>query len=761
MRKIYSIVFIALSLSLKGFSQNFTGYLVDENYEPVEFANIILLSKGDSTLIKGTISDGSGHFTLPIPDPGDCLIKISSLCYKTLYIENLSQIRDTIRLASDAQLLGEVVIKGRRNIVKKGNGKLIASIENTVLSYSGSAIDVLTRLPLLIENNDGFQVMGKGSPLIYINNRPIQDNSELLRLKSNEIKSVEIITTPGVEYNSSVTSVIRILTLPLKGEGFSGNFQTYSVFSKRMSEYVNANLKYRYKGLDVFVEGDILDYRGKYTRSTEYIATESNLYHGDARLDRLKSHIGGGANYMISPDQSLGVRYNLNRVPRDTDKKSSIVVENNNGEYDSFSQSKSDSYKNYLNFYYNGKFSDMVIDLNVDYSTGKESGHSMVEEYKEQPQLVNFSYRDNYDLFASKLLLKYPVKNHTFLFGGEYSNTNRKSNQRVLSGSNVSDLFSSSNKNEQQLGAVFANYDLTWNEFYASLGLRYEYTVFNYFEDNVKVAEQSKIYKEFIPTVSIGFEADNWEAELSFKKYVDRPEYDDLSNKISYVAYCARWSGNPFLIPSVNSELEMQFSWNDFTIIGAVERNKRHIFEVNQKYQDKPNVILVIPVNLPTYNTYSLDVSYNTQVGSWHPSLDVCLQYQDLKYGDPVASYNKPIGELLQRNFFQFKHNFSALLTLGYRTKGNFATAHTKGYTNLGISVSKSFLNKSLQIKLDCKDILNKYRESISVMTNGMSMIDNSKGNTRIFQFTLTYYFNKSSNRYKGKGAALEEINRL
>lgn len=746
---------------MKVMCQNFSGYLYDQDSNPVEYANIIALSKTDSTMVKGTVSDNNGYFSLSLLNPDECFVKISSICYKTLHINDTRNLKDTIKLFSDTQLLNEIVVKGQREIIKKGIGKIIASIENTPLSVSGSANDVLTRLPLIIENNGDFQVMGKGTPLIYINGRVIEDNNELLRLKSNEIKSVEIITTPGVEYNSSTNSVIRIKTLPLKGEGFSGNFQTYASISKHFSEYMNANLKYRYKRFDIFIDADILNYRGDYVRKTEYISTISSLFHGDVKVDRLRSHIGGGINYLINDEHSFGVKYNLTKTPKENDEKNSIVTENINNRYNSVSKTESNLYKNYINFYYNGKLSNISIDFNTDYSSGSETGNSIVEEFKEEEQVVNYGYGDNYDLFASKINLTYSLNNHIFMLGGEYSCTNRKSHQTILSGSNIEDLFSSSNKNVQNLGAIFANYNLTLNDFYASIGLRYEHTTFKYYENETNINEQSKKYNEFIPNIAIGYESDNWQGELSFRKYIERPSYDDLSNKISYVAYCARWSGNPFLLPSVSSEFAMQFSWNNLTVMASLERIKKQIFEVNQKYQDKPDVILVSPINLPSYNAYTIDVSYYTQIGIWQPSIDACFQYQDLKYGVPYRSYNKPIGEFLQRNDFQFKKNFGALLTLGYRTKGNSATAYTKGYTNLGISISKSFFNKSLLLRLDCKDILNKYRESISVKTNGLSMIDSSKGNTRKFQFTITYYFNKATNRYKGKGAAMEEINRL
>lgn len=741
--------------------QNISGYLFDQDDNPVEYANIIALQKSDSTWINGTTSDNNGYFTLAISNPKDCIIKISSICYKTLYLDDMPTSSKIYKLESDTQVLNEVVIEGRQNIIKKGKGKIIALIENTDLSHSGNATDVLTRLPLLIENNGEYHIMGKGIPQIFINGRLIEDNSELLRLKSNEIKSVEIITTPGVEYSSSTSSVIRIHTIPLKGEGISGNFQTYVALSERTSEYLNANLKYRNKGFDLFLDGDMLDYRGDYLRRTEYVSQKSSQYHGNVQIDRLKGHYGGGLNYIPNESQSFGFRYNFTNSPKDNDHKESIVNEDNYYQYNSIAKSESDSYKNYFNLYYNGKMSFINIEFNADYSSGKVTGNNSVKELKEDQQFVSSDYGDNYDLFASKILLKYLSKKNTFLLGGECSFTDRRSNQNILSDGGSNDLFSSSNKNKQNFVAAFANYDFNLNEYYGSIGLRYEYTDFDYLENNSKIGEQSKKYGEIMPNITFGYEGEKWQGELSLRKYIERPTYDNLSNKISYVSYCARWSGNPYLLPSLNTELGIQFSWNNLTMIATMEHIKKQIFEVNQKHQDKPDVILVIPENLPSYKSYAIDLSYNTEIGFWQPSLDVCFQYQNLRYGNPIASYNKPIAEILQRNSFKFKNNFDALLTVGYRTKGNFATAYTKGYTNLGLTISKSFLQKALLLKFTCKDILNKYRESISVNTNGLSMIDSSTGNTRIFQLSISYYFNKSSNRYKGEGAGINEMNRL
>ncbi|MGN0061305.1 MAG: hypothetical protein ACI382_02955, partial [Alloprevotella sp.] len=67
----------------------------------------------------------------------------------------------------------------------------------------------------------GISVSGKGTPLVYINHRLVRDAKELNRLKSREIKSVEVITSPGAKYDASASSVIRINTTKKVGEGWS------------------------------------------------------------------------------------------------------------------------------------------------------------------------------------------------------------------------------------------------------------------------------------------------------------------------------------------------------------------------------------------------------------------------------------------------------------------------------------------------------------------------------------------------------------
>ena len=74
-----------------------------------------------------------------------------------------------VQLKEDAQMLGEVVVAGHLPKTKLTGEGLQMNVEGSVLANVGSAEDVLAKTPGIIKNTNGLEVIGKGSPLVYIN----------------------------------------------------------------------------------------------------------------------------------------------------------------------------------------------------------------------------------------------------------------------------------------------------------------------------------------------------------------------------------------------------------------------------------------------------------------------------------------------------------------------------------------------------------------------------------------------------------------
>ena len=158
--------------------RHLTGTIIDENRQPVPYANVYLLHPSDSTVIGGGVSNEAGVFVIPYEQP-TVLARISYVGYKTVYKLCDQPEVGTIKMQPDSYTLNGVVVQGERpKVVLQGNS-LMMNVEGTVMERLGTAEDVLTRVPMIAKRSEGFEILGKGSPLIYVNGRELRDLQEL------------------------------------------------------------------------------------------------------------------------------------------------------------------------------------------------------------------------------------------------------------------------------------------------------------------------------------------------------------------------------------------------------------------------------------------------------------------------------------------------------------------------------------------------------------------------------------------------------
>ena len=253
MKRLAFLTVLLLASLAAGAADDWKGRVVDENGNPVGYATVALLSKTDSTVVSGTFSAEDGTFNM-ITDESDGILMVSMLGYETRFLAPENDM--VVTLAEDASLLqGAMVSTVMPKTELTGEG-LQTNVRGSVLENAGTASDVLAKTPGIIRNQNGIEVIGKGSPLVYINGRKVTDNSELDRLQSIEIQSVEVITNPGAQYDATVNSVVRIRTIRRQGDGFGFTLNASDAQSLKWAKGNDAaaalNLNYRTGGVDVF-----------------------------------------------------------------------------------------------------------------------------------------------------------------------------------------------------------------------------------------------------------------------------------------------------------------------------------------------------------------------------------------------------------------------------------------------------------------------------------------------------------------------------
>ncbi|MBR5102384.1 MAG: carboxypeptidase-like regulatory domain-containing protein, partial [Muribaculaceae bacterium] len=320
--KYYVIMLFCVTTTIVTAANKFMGKVVDENNNPLAFVNAILLSQPDSTFIDGGITDDNGDFSLS-GNITNAIIKLSCLGYETKHIKTSSFQLGTIAMKPEATLLNEVVVKAVIPTHKLTAEGIKTDVDGTLLSKVGSANDVLENLPGVQKKNDGIEVFGKGTPLIYINGRELRNKNELEQLKSEDIKSVELITNPGAKYKADVESVILIKTKRPQGEGLSFNTQASYYQCDNTDLTLGINWNYRKGGLDVFGsewyneerwdQNDLI--RLDVQADTSWVLNEQ--LKGKSLGRSLYNSIG--VNYVLNDNHSMGLRYDTKWVFKDRD----------------------------------------------------------------------------------------------------------------------------------------------------------------------------------------------------------------------------------------------------------------------------------------------------------------------------------------------------------------------------------------------------------------------------------------------------------
>ena len=131
----------------------YKGTIVDEQGQPVAYANIALLSPLDSTLITGGVSNESGIFVIPC-EQQPVLARISFVGYKTIFKQCNGTDIGTIRMQPETITLKGVTVKGQRLLYTATDRGLQVSIQGTPLEQFGSVSEMLSHLPLMMSNGE-------------------------------------------------------------------------------------------------------------------------------------------------------------------------------------------------------------------------------------------------------------------------------------------------------------------------------------------------------------------------------------------------------------------------------------------------------------------------------------------------------------------------------------------------------------------------------------------------------------------------------
>ena len=702
--------------------------------------------------------------------------------------------KDTVDYSLNLQ---EFVVKSTAPRTKMRNGAMVTRIVGSPLESAGSVEDMLSRVPGMMRMGGQLQVIGKGSPIYYINGRKVQDLEELKRLRSQDIREVEVVNSPGAAYDASVNAVVKIKTRRQQGEGLSGRFDVsdeQALKSGNNNLASTLNLNYRHEGLDFFggvtFQNDYLDaYRSQLEQNT-YLKqntnsivshTQTGYTQSDQKFSRM--FFNAGVNWQFDDDNFIGVK-----LERGIWLKNRYWFEMEedvlrNGMKEDYLKSESDiKYKNpntlLVNAYYNGKIGKWGIDANVDYYSQCDKNDNHVNEQAMSGMRTVESMTENKShLFAARLIAEHPLWTGKLQLGGELTTVCRDNDYRISGVDNIFDRMSK--VNEQNYAAFFEYGIMIPKAGMLTLGMRYEHVAFDFDDKTDPSRSVKRNHDDFFPSLSFGTRLGDLQMQLSYGIKTTRPSYYQLRSEIDYSSKYTLQTGNPLLENEIRHTLDLSGRWKWIAFNVNYLHIKDAIYDWTTPYDDN-GVVMIGMVNFDRpIDVFCAFVNVSPTVGVWTTSNTVGVQKQWLSFnlddpreatGKRHVTYDKPMLIFNSDNAFRLKHDWQLELNSQFYSKAHYRNVKLmQAYWNLTAAVQKSFLkDKSLVVRLSVADIFNTAKQDALLDLGNYTLLKGDvfgegRGNYSFHRVSLSvrYAFNATKSKYKGKGAGQDVIKRL
>ena len=746
----------------------YKGRILDERGNAAEYATIALLSPIDSTIVGHGVSNENGSFVIPC-NSRKVLARITYIGYKTVNrIYNNTEM-GIIKLQPKTMIVKGVVVKGDRPQYKMLSGGMEVAVEHTLLSKMANTFDVLSLLPRVSVDGQKISVFGKGTPIVYINNKRVNDNNEIVNITPDNIKSISVVTSPGAEYDAEVESVIRIRTKERRANGFSLRADAFGKYNKWMSDYELISARYQTKKFEI---ANSLWTMGTHDGEDNNLITDIYLpdkhYHNDQLIlldtnNRLLSE-KLSADYSLNDSNSIGGSYRyygmLKGRTNSVSRQDVLLNGMAHGSIDQEEVMKPFLSLHQADIYYVGKVGHVGVDFNATYYAVKnrrnDEGFEISKELGNQE--VHSSNRQNSDMWAGKLVVNIPLWKGNMSVGTEMSKTDSHGtflNEEQLVPSTKTDI------HERNI-AGFAQYGLVLNKWTVGLGVRYENIVRDYLSDGVKQDDVSRKYNNFFPNLSVSWNKGNWNWQLNVNEKIHRPSYRQLGNFMQFDNRFLYEGGNPTLQPEkvFNAETMIMYKWLNISI--GYKYLKDVMVWTKYVYPEKEFAYTTV-LNFDRNQLLYASVNVSPKFGIFRPTwkFNYSQQFFDTeKYGSSKA-LSKPLLLCSLYNKFALSETMNAAISLNAATTNADGFLMMKSNYSVNLQFDKSFANRTWIIYLSANDIFKTAKERWTMYGLGAGTTKDCYNYTRNISLQVTYNFNAKRSKYKGTGAGNEEKSRL
>ncbi|UOQ52504.1 outer membrane beta-barrel family protein [Hymenobacter cellulosivorans] len=775
-----------------------TGQVVNEKTgQPVEFATVALLDEASGKTLDGAACDDQGRFALAKIGAGRYRVVVSFVGFQPrtvagVVVEANAAVVDLgpIRLTPTVQQLGEVKVTGERELVENKVDRIVYNAEKDITNAGGSATDVLQKVPLLtVDLNGNLQLRGSSNIRVLVNGKPsaimATNLADALRqIPADQIKSVEVITSPSAKYDAEGSAgIVNIILKKNNLEGLNGSensavgtrgsFHSLTLNSRRgklgLNANVGANLFYNIarndsRRTDFLPEGQqsLLEQRGDFTNlgggGYGQLGLDYDLTPKDALNLSVRGNVFGYTNarsqftrfrlptapldeynrdidtHNDSRNLDLNFGY-VKTLPRPRQELSFLAlytVNTGDTDYNLEQQRWADgrAYVDYLENSYNAS-RNREATFQTDYVQPLDSTQTLEIGVKTILRNVSSDYRVEADSLDGRSFVLVPSRSNNFRY-------------------------------DQNVYASYLSYGFAVGKTLTfKVGGRLEHTRIDgdFRSDNTTLRTS---YTNLVPSVQAAWDVTkDQKLKLSYTRRIQRPSifylnpYLNTSNPRNVLV------GNPALDAELTDAYELGYNTylnkSSFTFSAYSRQTNNAIEAVSRTVAardviattDSAQLLLTTFQNVARNATYGLSVSGSTKLtAKWTISGNVNYYY--MRVQSPALGLENG-GTMHNANLtssWQFDKGWSAQFTGLFNSRRIQLQGRSSGYRSYNLAVKKDLFQKKGSLTLA---IINPFNRQLvfrnDLATDRFTYTDNSYFLNRNLRLSFNYQFGKIENR--------------
>ena len=742
------------------------------SHQPLAFATVVLRPATDAKNVFSTVTTDKGAFSFAGLAAGAYSVEVRYLGYRAgrpaaVAVGAGAAAPLALALAPERHALAEVKVTATKPFIEQQANKMVLNVAASPLAAGGTAADLLSRAPGVLEQGTGYQLRGKSVTVMLDGKLTNLSGDELKNmlaaLPANTLDKVELIANPSAKYDASAAAIVNLVTTKSLKLGTNGT-ATLGVGAGRYGRYnAGLNLNHRTDKLNVYGGLDRLENQTYSTsNATRALSGEGQLAETSLETRHLQTNnLRLGLDLDLSKNTSVGVLAKGTLTDRTRTTGGDALLSGTSSAAQATQlrvAGASQVLSSAVNAYYKTKFAkDQTLRVSADYFNYAKDSHN---DYATS-QLDASGAAGPADLLRDTSPARNAVKSVTADYAQPLYQGTLEAGLKAISTTTDNDIrweqapagqpwtpdLGKTNHfiYRENVQAAYATFSRSIQKVALQVGLRAEQTTTTGTSLTMNQTTERQ-YLNFFPSVSAQYSrSEKTQFGFSYRRKIERAQFGIVNPFLTYISPYRYAQGNSNIRPSLSHNLEVSYSYG--SLLSATVGYSRFGDVITESFA-KNDVTQVVTNSFTNYASAdqlsaTLTLMKPLLDNKWQTNTTLSFMAARVQAGPGTLGVGaaSPGAYLSSNHILTLRPGLKAEVSASYMSPLTFGGLAIRSSYSGNMGISQTIFKGNGTLTLNVTDVFNTQRTRFDVLAAGINSQNSNKVESRFVKLNFSYKF--------------------